>query len=92
MKILGSVNNTATGDTENTTSNTSTTTTKKASIFVYVDGRQVKNESVAITNTNYTITYNTSGSKEVQITVGGNEVYRKTVNFSSGDQTIKISK
>ena len=36
--------------------------------------------------------YKTSGTKEVIITIYGNQVYHDNINFSSGDQTITISK
>ena len=78
-------------DDENTTDD-SNSSPKNVSIVVYVSDRQVKNESVSTSNTNYSFSYKNSGSREVQITIGGNEVYRDTLDFSSGDQTITISK
>ena len=77
----------------NSVNNTSTSpAVSKIPVLIYVGGIQVSNENVNTDTTSYTKTYKTSGSKEVIITVGGNQVYHDNINFSSGDQTITISK
>ena len=78
------------GNSVNTTS--TSPAVSKVPVLIYVGGIQVSNENVNTDTTSYTKTYKTSGSKEVIITVGGNQVYHDNINFSSGDQTITISK
>ena len=78
-------------DEEEDETNTTTSSVKNVSVVIYVGGVQVNTKSVSTDTTSYTYSYKTSGTKEVQITVGGNEVYKQSVNFSGGDQTITIS-
>ena len=85
---------TETDDEENNETNTSenTSSVKNVSVVIYIGGVQVNTKSISTDTENYSYSYETSGKKEVQITVGGNEVYKQTLDFSSGDQTITISK
>ena len=77
---------------DDTNETDSTTTNKNVSVVIYVGGVQVNTKSVSTDTTNYSYSYETSGIKEVQITIGGNEVYKQSLNFSNGSQTITVSK
>ena len=77
---------------DDTNEENTTSSAKNVSVVIYVGGVQVNTKSVSTDTTNYSYSYETSGTKEVQITVGGNEVYKQSLNFSSGDQTITVSK
>ena len=72
--------------------NTTSPAVSRGPVLIYVGGIQVSNENVDSDNASYTKTYKTSGTKEVIITIYGNQVYHDNINFSSGDQTITISK
>ena len=72
--------------------NTTSPAVSRGPVLIYVGGIQVSNENVDSDNASYIKTYKTSGTKEVIITIYGNQVYHDNINFSSGDQTITISK
>ena len=72
--------------------NTTSPAVSRGPVLIYVGGIQVSNENVDSDNAIYIKTYKTSGTKEVIITIYGNQVYHDNINFSSGDQTITISK
>jgi hypothetical protein len=58
---------------------------------IYVGGVSVKTVSVATDTKEYSYSYTSSGNKEVQITIGGNEVFKKSINFSEAGQTITVA-
>ena len=78
-------------DSDDEESNTASSTPSEVSVVIYIGGIQVSTETVSTSKTNYTYEYTTSGSKNVIITIGGNQRYNQTLNFSNGDQTITIS-
>ncbi len=86
--------NTDTEDNSNSTTNTVVNSKdSKTTIIIKVDGNEeLTDTSVSKTETNYTFTTSKySGYKNVIVTVGGNNAYNESVDFSQ-EQTITISK
>ena len=85
--------NTTTDDDENTTNVSNESSSDTVDVVFYIEDmtRSTDTKQVSISNTNFAYSYHSSGTKEVKITVGGRQVYRETLNFSGGDQTITIS-
>jgi len=73
------------------TNSNNSTEQKNVSVVIIIGGVQVKTVSVSTDTNSYEYSYTTSGKKEVQITIGGNEVYRELVDFSQEGQVITIS-
>ena len=80
-------------DDENASDSEGGSNPKNVDVVFYIEDMTTSTdrESVSTSNTNYTYSYSSSGTKEVKITVGGSQVYRETLDFSAGDQTITIS-
>ena len=84
-------------ETDTNTTNTTNTVTqtpekKNVTLKVYVGGVEVQNTSVSKTTTDHRYAYTASESKEVLITIDGNQIFRNMVNFSQPNQVITVSK
>ena len=91
--IRAKYNSSSDSDDENASDSEDGSNPKKVDVVFYIEDMTTSTdrESVSTSNTNYTYSYSSSGTKEVKITVGGIQVYRETLDFSAGDQTITIS-
>ncbi len=91
--IYAKYNSSSDSDDENASDSEDGSNPKKVDVVFYIEDMTTSTdrESVSTSNTNYTYSYSSSGTKEVKITVGGIQVYRETLDFSAGDQTITIS-
>ncbi len=77
----------------NTSSNTTNNNLGNVSVVFYIGGVQASTTSVPWSNSNYVWEYDrSSGTEEVRVTIGGNEVYRQSINFSVEGQVINIKK
>jgi len=81
-----------TGNQNSTNTVSSNRTAKKVDMIIYIGGVPVKTESVSTDSTNYEYSYTASGNKEVQVILGGNQIYKSTINFSQEGQVITIRK
>ena len=80
-------------DDENTTGSESESGPSEATVVLYIDDRQVGNGTASTSDTAYDeLSYRTSGTHKVEITINGNSRYQDNIDFSTEDQTITISK
>ena len=77
----------------NTNANETTNKTpevKSAKVVIKVGDDNIYSETKKLTTTDITASYTTSGVKEVKVYVDDVVKYNKSVDFSSGDQTITV--
>lgn len=78
-------------DDENTTNSSGDSSASEVGVELYVDDRRVGNGTASTSDTAYDdLSYKTSGTHKVEITINGNSRYQSNVDFSAGDKTISI--
>ena len=72
----------------NTTTTTTTPEVKSAKVVIKVGDDTIYSETKKLTTTDITASYTASGVKDVKVYVDDVVKFNRSVDFSSGDQTI----